>query len=291
MIRAHPKHLSATKSRRQACAILFLLAACGDNLTPLPHGGYNAPEQTALPCLPNLDGQIDAAEAQHVLGVPANFLISPAGATRQVDLEGTVDDTGVRVFDWGTDLADDQHASFTATAASGKWYASSFPSNAFVVPYDAGDALEAVYQQDASNLWLLGLASAQQNPPQGKTLLVYSTPIAVLRFPLQVGSSWTSMSVVQNATVLGLPYAGKDTYQVRDDASGHLILPDLTLTQAHRVRTTLTTEPAIGPMLVRRQVSFIFECFGEVARAASRDNETNDDFTTAAEVRRLSLGR
>jgi hypothetical protein len=271
--------------------LLLVLAACGPNLTPVPHGGYNAPEQTALPCLPNLDGKIDSDEALHVLGVSEHMLVSPAGATRQVDLDGAVGSDGVREFDWGTDLADDQLASFTATAASAKWYASSFPSDAFVVAYDAGDALESVYRQDSATLWLLGLASTEENPPQGKTLLVYSTPIAVLRFPLQVGSSWTSMSVVQNGTVLGLPYAGKDTYDVRDDASGRLILPDLTFTQAHRVRTTVTLEPAVGPAIVRRQVDFIFECFGEVARASSRDNETNDDFTTAAEIRRLSLGR
>ena len=35
------------------------------------------------------------------------------------------------------------------------------------------------------------------------------------------------------------------------------------------------------------QISFLFECFGEVARATSQPNETNQDFTTAAEVRRF----
>jgi hypothetical protein len=38
---------------------------------------------------------------------------------------------------------------------------------------------------------------------------------------------------------------------------------------------------------VTRQTSFFFECFGEVARATSQPNETQDDFTTAAELRRL----
>jgi hypothetical protein len=31
----------------------------------------------------------------------------------------------------------------------------------------------------------------------------------------------------------------------------------------------------------------MFECFGEIARATSQPNETNDDFTTAAELRRF----
>ena len=64
---------------------------------------------------------------------------------------------------------------------------------------------------------------------------------------------------------------------------------DLTFTQAMRVQTNVTAEPAVGLPVTRRQAGFVFECFGEVARATSRDNETQDDFTAAAEVRRLGL--
>jgi hypothetical protein len=42
-------------------------------------------------------------------------------------------------------------------------------------------------------------------------------------------------------------------------------------------------------VIVRRQVGWVFECFGEVARATAADNEPNDDFTTTAELRRLGL--
>ena len=45
----------------------------------------------------------------------------------------------------------------------------------------------------------------------------------------------------------------------------------------------------VGASTSRRQVSFLFECFGEVARATSLPDETVVDFTTAAELRRLSL--
>ena len=45
----------------------------------------------------------------------------------------------------------------------------------------------------------------------------------------------------------------------------------------------------MGASVSRRQVSFLFECFGEVARATSRDDEQAVDFTTAAEVRRLGM--
>ena len=92
-----------------------------------------------------------------------------------------------------------------------------------------------------------------------------------------------------NATVRGLPYAGRDTYQVSVDASGRLELTDLTFTQVLRVRTQLTVEPAVGATVTRRQVSWMFECFGEVARAVSLDGELQEDFTTTSELRRLGL--
>ena len=63
----------------------------------------------------------------------------------------------------------------------------------------------------------------------------------------------------------------------------------MTFTQTLRVRTTTTIEPAIGNTITRRQVGWVFECFGEVARATAPDNELNDDFTTTAELRRLGL--
>jgi hypothetical protein len=92
-----------------------------------------------------------------------------------------------------------------------------------------------------------------------------------------------------NGTLNGSPWTQQDTYEVTDDATGELVLKDLTFTQAHRVRTKVTIAPSAGATIVRQQVSFVFECFGEVARITSQDNEMNADFTTAAEVRRFGL--
>jgi hypothetical protein len=94
---------------------------------------------------------------------------------------------------------------------------------------------------------------------------------------------------VKNGTVRGLAYAGKDTYETQVDGLGELRLPDLTFQQALRVRTRVILQPAVGATVITRQTSFLFECFGEVARATSVQNEENEKFTTAAEVRRLGL--
>jgi len=269
---------------------LVLVAGCGTNLThPDPSVAYDAGVATPLSCVPNLDGQIDADELTPVLGVPVKYLVSPAGTTPTVDVVGLVDGTGQLVWDWGTSLASDQTIEIEATALSTKWYAASFPGGTFVTPFDAGDTLEAIYHADANAIWLHGLASTQQNPAEGQTLYAYTNPVAITEFPLKVGSSWISTGTVVNGTLRGLPYASQDTYEVTDDATGELVLPDLTFTQAHRVRTKVTLDPAAGESVVTWQVSFFFECFGEVARATSQAGETNENFTTAAEVRRFGL--
>ncbi len=267
------------------------LAGCGDNQThPTPeHEGYGDAGDVPLSCMPNLDGRIDAAEMQATLDVPVSFLVSAAGAKRAVDVAGVVDDAGKRTWDWSDDVASDRTVSLAATTLGGKWYAESFPTGKFVTPMDAGGTLEGVYSEDDKTFWLHGIASAQKDPKGGRTLLVYQPPIALYRFPIEVGASWVSAGQVTNGTIKGLPYAGKDIYEVKDDGTGQLVLHDVTFSQVHRVRTKVTLAPATGASLVTRQVSFLFECFGEVARATSVNGETLDDFTTASEVRRLGL--
>lgn len=263
-------------------AITLLLIGCGDNATPVPArdafvGGDAAP----LTCAPNLDGRIDASELQPALDNPVGYLINPAGRDRTVDLVGRVE-SGKRVFRFDVDFADDQALTLKATTLTGKWYAASFPTGEFVTAIDTGN--DGIYRHEDAGLFLLGLASKTETD---KTLLVYATPVAVMRFPLAVGAKWTSIGTVTNGTIRNLPYAGKDTYEIEDDAVGKLVLHDFTFEQVHRVRTRVTVSPSAGMPITRRQVSYFAECFGEVVRVVSKDNEPNADFTVAAELRRL----
>jgi hypothetical protein len=265
-----------------------LLAACGDNVTEVPDRADWTGEAATIPCLPNLDGEIYEPELPTALGIPIHYRVSPDGAEREVNLSGVVED-GTRVWDWGTDDASDARLTVQAAPLAGHWYDSSFPGGQFVLPVDAGGSLEGVYERDVSGLYLLGLASAAESPAEGQTLVVYTQRIATLEFPIRPGESWQSSSTITGATIRGLPYAGYDTYDVEVDAFGRLRLPDLTFTQVHRVRTSLTEIPVVGFPRTVKQVSFVAECFGEVARATSRDGELTENFTTAAEVRRLGL--
>jgi hypothetical protein len=273
----------------RALSVLLLVAACGPNRTIPDRPDYQNPPPTMLTCEPNLDGMIEDAEAKAVIGNPESLLVSPAGVQRTVDQSGYVDGQGHRVWDFGADYADDQIAHLSAQPLSGHWFASSFPNGQYVVPVDVGGTVLGVYSDDGSNLYLHGIASAEEHPSNGQTLLPYQAPLALYQYPLTVGKTWVSAGEVKNGTLLGLPYAGRDTYEVKITQSGQLVLPDVTFTQTLLSLTTVTIEPAVGPNITRKQASWLFECFGEVARAASVNGETNDNFTTTSELRRLGL--
>lgn len=273
------------------CSCAAVLVSCGDNETPPPQkSAYASTEPAPLPCVPNLDGKIDANELAPAFGIPATYLVSPSGTERTVDLVGA-DRGGKTVWSLGVDYADDQVAKLTAQKIDGKWYAAQFAdvAGAFVTPIDAGGTTEGVYTHDDKAFSLHGIASATDGP--NKTLLRYETPIALYQFPLSVGVTYTAVGEVKNGTFRGLPYAGKDTYEVKIDAAGEVDLPDFTLTQALRVKTKVTVAPSAGQTTTQRQTSFLFECLGEVARATSKLEEPDENFTTASELQRLGLAQ
>ncbi|MEM1030257.1 MAG: hypothetical protein AAGN82_07905 [Myxococcota bacterium] len=265
------------------------LAGCQDNLTEPVRDDYRTRDPAPLTCLPNLDGRIDATEIQPALGVDVRYLISPDGTTREVDFVGT--DGGDRtVWDFGTDFADDQVATVTPAALDGQWFADAFPADTFVTPFDGeGRTLSINRYAPDIGLQLLGLASRDPAPPEGQTLLVYSPAITVLRFPIQTGDTFVSQGDIIDGTLRGLPYAGTDTYEVTVDARGEVRLPQLTFDEAHRVRTRVTVQPAVGTATSTRQVSFFTECFAEVVRVTSPLDEDNPDFAVAQQLRRLGF--
>jgi hypothetical protein len=269
--------------------------ACENNLTHPPDTTpYEAGTIAPLSCVPNLDGVIESSELQPSLGVPASYRVNAANTTRAVDVAGEVNSSGQLVWDWGASYADDQVATIEAAPLQGKWYASSFPGGQYAAPFDAGDTIEAVYSQDANGAYIHGLASTQQNPPNGQTLWAYDSPVTLYQFPLKPGTTWSTSGTIRNGIVEGLPYAATDTYQGTDDATGQLVLPDFTFTQAHRLRFVVTTVfSAGGAPQATEQVSFLSECAGEIGRATAAPIDDGgalvQNFTTAAQQRRLGM--
>ncbi|MGE3458716.1 MAG: hypothetical protein AB7O24_26605, partial [Kofleriaceae bacterium] len=215
-------------------------------------------------------------------------LSSVAGSNPVVVLVGAVDGDGRQTWPFASDSLGTTPLEVTALPIASRWYADKFPGAEFAFSSTDG-AFDSVYSQDGSGLWLHGVASTLENPTIGQTLIVYSAPVQIYRFPLVRGDAWTSIGEIPAGTFNGFAFTGRDVYSVADDATGYLELPDLTFSQAHRVRLTITNEPMLAPATTRRQVSFLFECFGEVTRVTSKLNETAEDFTTADEVRRFTV--
>lgn len=273
-----------------AALVGIAATGCSDNLTPQPElPSYQSEQPVELDCVPDLDERIDADELTAAIGVPVRYRINPAGTEVEVDLAGARDSSGIRVWDWSFQNPGDQQLTVAADEMDGKWYAGSFPDGQFVTDLDAAGREEAIYSSGPSGLLLHGFASVEEEPENGQTLFIYKDPVIVYPFPIEPGKTWVSTGIVENGLFRGLPYAGRDVYEGSVDAIGEIWLPDIRFEQAHKVTTSVNVQPAVGQSTSRKQVSFLFECFGEVARAVSQDNETDDNFTVATEVRRLGF--
>lgn len=276
---------------RHALVVLLLVTAgcAGENLTeyetPAPY--EPVPGETPA-CLPNLDGRIDGAEMPLTFGLPVHYRVTQAGEERTVDVSGIDNGDGTE-WDWSYAAPNDALFTVQPAPLAGRWFEESFPGGEFVLPVDPGATTLAVYSRIGDAIRLHGVASAEEQPDTGKTLLPYEEPIDLYRFPLEPGATWTVTGTVYGGTWNGVPYGGWDEYEVSVDARGRLALPELVFEEAHRVRTNLTVQPAYGYASSRKLVSWMFECFGEVARAQSRLDEDEEDFTVASEVRRLGI--
>jgi len=263
----------------------LLLAACGPNETLPGVTPYAPGAEPRVECLPNLDGVLEAGELPIALGETAGYLV---GVDRPVDLAGTVDASGRQSWELATDYADDRLVRIGPATVREQWFAASFPGADYVAPLDVEGRVLGAYHLDERGLWLHGVASREPDPPEGRTLLPYDAPVAVFVLPIEPGRRWTSTGTVSEGTALGLAYRGTDTYAGEVVAAGRLDLPDWSFGQAWRVDQQVTLTPAIGEPARRRIASWLFECFGEVARAESAPGVT-EPFGQAAELRRITL--
>ena len=252
---------------------LLLVAACGVNQTPQPEPVPQLPS-----CVPDRDGEITAAELPIAYGATVAYY---EGQNRSVDLAA---EDGV--WDLADEHPDDAVVALGPIALAAQWYAASFPAGEFTV--DAGDGLVGIYHQDDQALWIDGTASIAESP---KTLVRYTQPVAILRFPIRDGAAYETVAQIPDGVIQNLPFIGTDRVAVDITGSGRLDVPYVRFSPVLRARTHVVRTPSTGsPVVGRRATIFLFECFGEVARAESKQDESNADFTTAARLRRFALG-
>lgn len=237
----------------------------------------------ALGCSANKDGVITRAEVPLAAGLHATFRTAKSATWSTA---GTSNADGSRTWDLSKELTGDQSLLVETQPLDGKWFAGDF-AGATYVSYLTPDPwlgdMVGVFEVTVDALLLRGVAS----PADGaqKTLEVYSPGAALLKFPLKDGASWGTSATI-SGSLKGMPYSYYEVYESKVDAHGSLATPFATF-DVLRVKTKLTRTAGL---LVTTTRSFLFvaECFGTVATVTSTSNEAAEEFTTAAEVRRLS---
>lgn len=249
-------------------------------------GGADA--GTPVGCLPNHDGTIERGEVFFQAGLRATFRISEAAT---FSTAGTATGDGGYAWNFDTQLAGDASRLVETKALTGEWYESEFPDGGYVSELGQGSDLLGVFSSTGDALYLQGVVS----PTDGtlSTRLRYEPWVKVLQFPLTAGASWETDATVSgryNGAVIGftLPLQS-ERYQMSVDRVGEATTPySSTPFPVLRVRSVMTRSLNTFPSLTIRSFTWNTECFGTVATVSSTNNESSTEFTSAAEVRRLS---
>ncbi len=236
-------------------------------------GGSNA-------CVPNQDGTITREEVPLAAGLHATFRVA-TNAT--VDTAGAVQADGSRIWDLSVAFPGDHAVIVETQPLTGQWFESTFPGASYASRLSDTEDLLGVFEITDSALLLRGVVSPDASVTQ--TELDYQPPAITLEFPLSEGKTFSSTSAVQG-TALGIFSTYTEDYDSKVDAHGTLKTPfgDFNVL---RVGVDLTRTVGFATTTTRTYL-FVTECFGTVAAIVSKSNEAGDEFTTAAEVRRLA---
>jgi len=248
--------------------------------------------QQATMCLPNNDGVIDGSEMPVVIGAVVSLRANPPGVHQVVVPAGRQE--GNR-WVWDFSAVDDGEVTtrIKVHAIEGTWFAPHFPdaTNAAAVSVHEPDVL-GIYRAGEGEVALLGLASAQADPPGGRTLLVYDQPLMLFRFPLYPGKTWSQTVTFRDALLKGVKNAGREEYLFAVDGAGEVRLPQFSVANALRFRMRVRQTFVVGHGESSVQSIYylwLSECLGEVARMVSLPHETDPNFGLAREVRRMGL--
>lgn len=262
--------------------ISILAIGCGANQTPWTPIQNN---ETQL-CFPNMDQQIEASEFPLFQEQSAEYWV---GGERDLDFLIGQTEEEVPIWNFQGETEDDQLVEIGAVRLGSQWYASHFSGGEWVIANDSEEKSVGIYRFDDSALWLLGVSSSEEDPEEGQTLLIYDDPVALLRFPMVVGDSFTQEADIGEGISNGLPFVGTHRYDVNLRKIGELYLDGIIFSEALRVNTRFTVIPNIGDSFSVNQSSFFSECFGELVRLESELNASDFSFSSAQTIRRFSF--
>jgi hypothetical protein len=235
---------------------------------------------TAL-CTPNHDGTIDAAEVTLKAGQMANFRIA---TDAMWNTAGMSNPNGSRAWDLSGALAGDADRVMTLGSPTSQWWSPDYPTATYATELSIESDLRGVFYVTNTESTLLSVVSP--NGGTTKTELDYDPPAKILALPLTAGATWSSTSTV-SGYAQGAIVAYTEKYESRVDQVGTMKTPYGEF-PVLRVATDLTRTSGLATLLTKRTFSWVAECFGPVATAASQDFATGTEFTDNAEIRRLA---
>ena len=231
-------------------------------------------------CSPNGDGVIEETEITLAAGLSAKVR---AAQDATVDSGGEAQGDGSRLWDFSAALPGDHALLIETLPLAGAWYEAVFASATYAARLSDSEELLGVFEAAPGALLLRGVVS-----PEGgltRTELVYDPPVKVIDFPLEEGKSWQSHSVV-SGLALGVATFYQEDYLFEVDAHGEVVTPYGSF-QALRVHSRLVRTVAALPITIQSH-AFMAECFGNVASISSHEYEQATEFSSAAEIRRLT---
>jgi hypothetical protein len=231
-------------------------------------------------CVPNNDGTITRDEVPMQAGLHANFEFAE---NVTVDSAGTMNANGTYAWDLTGPYSGDHTALVTTNDPTGQWFSSRFPGATYTTTLSDSSNLLGVFEASQTALSLIGIASPTSGNTQ--TELSYSPPAQFLGVPMTLGTTWSSNSDV-TGTAEGLVSNYFEAYASKVDAQGTLKTPYGTF-NVLRVQTTLTRTVG-GVATITRSFAWVAECFGTIASLTSQSDETQTNFTNAAQVMRLT---
>jgi len=207
-------------------------------------------------CTGNHNGKIERDELLVV--VPASLTYT-MGTGITLDLSGG--SAATPVWDLTAAAADDAPEVMKLDPVPA-WAASDFPSATYVSLIDKDMETYGVYNVTQTRMELLGAISGKQDYGS----ISYSTPVELLRFPVQGPDSYSTDTYGTGFWGIAM-INNLESYDVEVIGSGTLKLPKLSLDTV-LVRIEVTQYPYWNPFLQSTSTLFLFlsECYGTVAR-------------------------
>jgi hypothetical protein len=230
-------------------------------------------------CTPNNDGTVTRAEAPFGPGLRATYSIA-ADVTFNT-AANTAD--GGRTWDFTPMLAGQRSELIETQPIAGQWFANDFAGAGWAAPLAGDSTLLGVFEATPDSILLRGIVSPTKNSTYTK--MTFSPAVKVLVFPLTPGKTWSTATQVSGIN-LGVAAYWTESYDSVADVSGTSLTPYATF-PVLRVRTSLLRNVG-GFFTSSRTHLHVAECFGTVASVTSKSGETGNEFSNAAEVKRLA---